>query len=327
MTRSSTIDLTSADYAVTLLADFIGCKTDNPDGDELALAGRGAPERQPRGADPGAGVVGPPNKKRPGGYVFATFGEPRLLINVHLDTVPANTGWSRDPFTAEITEDRVYGLGSADTKGAMAALLVALSRVRTRNLAVLFSGDEEAGSEVIRAFAGSGRLGAIERAIVCEPTRRRGGVRHRGINAYRAHVHGLGGHSSGADHMPKPVVTMARLAVAIDEIGQRHRTAGPDDMRGLCMNVAALDGGVAFNVVPDSAALRWSLRPPPEFDMAALRREFDQAVRAVDPAIEFDQVIEHKPFACRDPGFYRELLGGFVSDFVPLDFWTEAAVL
>ncbi len=169
---------------------------------------------------------------------------------MHIDTVPANTGWSRDPWTAELDSERVWGLGSADTKGAAAAVLVALERTRPRDVGILFSGDEERSGSCVRAFIEAGHARGIERAIICEPTRRTAGIAHRGVIAARASVRGKGGHSSAADHMPKPIVAMARVAVALDELAKRHLHRGPVGMQGLCVNVASIEGGVAFNVVP-----------------------------------------------------------------------------
>lgn len=309
-----------------LLADFIAHRTDNPGGDEIALCERLEQELGARGADEVVVAKVPRPGRETGGYVFARYGSPRFLINVHLDTVPANRGYTRDPFTAEITEDRVYGLGSADTKGAIAAVLVALARSQPRNLGILFSGDEERGSQCIKAFVESEHLAGIERALICEPTRRSAGIGHRGVRAYRAEFHGKGGHSSKADHMPKPMVTMARLAIKLDELGQAYLDQGPEDMKGLCMNVASLDGGVAFNVVPDSATLSWSVRPPPGFDAPAFERIMAGHAAAIHETITVHTFLKAEPFACRDVDAFQRLLGEHVHGFVPLDFWTEAAI-
>lgn len=310
----------------SLLADLIGYRTVNPGGDELALCKRLEKELRARGPDRVAVGEVPRPGRETGGYVFACYGTPRTVVNVHLDTVPPNTGWSRDPFTAELADGRIYGLGSSDTKGAIAAVLVALSAVRPRDVGILFSGDEENGTHCVRAFLDSEHLAGIERAIVCEPTRRRAGVRHRGFRGYRARVPGQGGHSSRADHMPKPVVTMARLAVALDELGKRYLDQGPPDMRGLCMNVASIDGGVALNVIPDSASMLWSVRQPPGFDVAAFDREIARLAAEAGGGVTTESPIAAEPFACRDEGFFRRLIGEHVDDFGPLDFWTEAAL-
>jgi acetylornithine deacetylase len=298
-----------------------------PGGDELALCRHLAPQLAARGADEVTVVETGRGAGGPGGYVLARWGTPTLLLNAHVDTVPANTGWRRDPWTPVVEDGRVWGLGAADTKGAIAAILAATAAVRPEGVAVLFSGDEERGTAAVRAFLASPARAPIRHAIVCEPTARRAGVRHRGVLASEASLRGAGGHSSHADAMPAPVVTMARLALALDELGRAARGQGPADMPGLCMNVAALEGGVAFNVVPDAASLLWSIRPPPGFDRAGWDARVAERARAIDPAITVTPRIDHAPFACSDEPGLRARVGAHVADFVALDFWTEAALL
>jgi len=297
-----------------------------PGGDELALLRHVAPLLAARGADEVQVVETGRGAGGPGGYVFARWGRPTLLFNAHVDTVPANTGWTRDPWTPVVSDGRVWGLGSADTKGAIAAILTAVERRRPDGVAVLFSGDEERGTAAVKAFLASPHRAGVTAAIVCEPTARRAGVRHRGVLAEEAQVAGAGGHSSKADAMPAPIVTMARLAIELDRIGRDARGAGPADMPGLCMNVAAIDGGVAFNVVPDAASLLYSIRPAPGFDRAAWNARLRAVADAIDPAITIAPRIEHAPFACSDPERARALVGGHVEAMVALDFWTEAAL-
>src|SRR5262249_8018292 len=119
----------------------------------------------------------------PSVYAWARFGTPRLLVNAHLDTVPPNRGWSSDPFEPRVADDCIFGLGACDVKGAIAAALSALERARPCDTALLFSGDEERSDACMRAFLASPHVHGIERAIVCEPTGLRAGVRHRGILA------------------------------------------------------------------------------------------------------------------------------------------------
>lgn len=311
-----------------LLTRLIACPTQNPGGDEIALCELLADELTSRGADEVTLERVPrirDGEKAIGGYVFARWGQPTTLINAHVDTVPANTGWSTDPWKAEVSADRVVGLGAADTKGAIAATLIALDSERPENFGVLFSGDEERGGTCIRAFLMSDAAQTVRRAIVCEPTGRFAGVRHRGVAGYRADVKGDGGHSSGADVMPKPIVTMARLAVELDELGRSYLTRGPDDMKGICLNVAGLDGGVAFNVVPDGASLTWSLRPPPGFDQTTWQREVSERVARAGDDIRVTTLLDNSPFAATDEAWVTDLVGDHVEGLAPLQFWTEAA--
>src|SRR5262249_31928435 len=156
---------------------------------------------------------------------------------------------------------------AADTKGAIAAAVAALELARPRDLGLLFSGDEEHGGSCMQAFLRTDAARWVQRAVVCEPTSLAVGTRHRGVMAFLAEARGEGGHSSRADQLKKPVVELARLAVALDQWAQHNLELGPPGFRGLCVNVASLAGGVAFNVVPPRAELVFSLRPPPGADL------------------------------------------------------------
>src|SRR5439155_27069569 len=96
------------------------------------------------GADAVTVAGAPRSDGSPGAYVFARWGSPRRVINAHVDTVPANSGWTRSPWQPHVADGKLYGLGAADTKGAIGATLVALAREPPRDVGVLFSGDEEA---------------------------------------------------------------------------------------------------------------------------------------------------------------------------------------
>ncbi|MBL4633349.1 MAG: M20/M25/M40 family metallo-hydrolase [Kofleriaceae bacterium] len=323
--------MSSLDRCVERLIELVGYDTVNPTGDELALCKVLASSLRKLGADSVEITEVPRTKttpgKTPGAYVYAKFGTPTLLLNVHLDTVPANSGWQRDPFVAQVTEDRFYGLGSCDIKGAIAAILVALESGKAENLGVLFSGDEEAGSQCMPHFLANTDLSEVKTAIVCEPTARAAGIKHRGMQSYRASYIGKGGHSSKADTMEKPIVELAKLALQLDAIAVDRVDRGPEGMKGLCMNVAKLDGGVAYNVVPDMAELSFSVRPPPGFDRAEFAVLLEHARLSSHEKIVLVSQTDHKPFACGNEDKLRELVSPYASDFVSLDFWTEAALL
>ncbi|MCU1279332.1 MAG: peptidase [bacterium] len=310
---------------VPLLQRLIAIDTHNPGGDERKLCALLAEELRARGGQ--VRVVDVPRDGAVGAYVLATWGTPRLLVNPPVDTVPVNAGWSADPFTARVGEGRVIGLGACDTKGAIASLLCALDAAPPRDLAIALTGDEERTGTVIRALLDGERaaLAGIDRAIVCEPTSCRAGTRHRGILWIEATIGGRGGHSSRADDSPAPLADAARLAIAFAEWGQRQREIGPLGFRGMCMNVAKLDGGVAFNVIPDEATLTISVRPPPGSDVDAVRAELFALALDVNSRAQLAVPMSNPSFHTREPAAFSQALG--VASPVDLAFWTEAALL
>jgi acetylornithine deacetylase len=314
--------------AAELLAELVAIPThqagpDGNAGNERRLCDHLAPLLRARGADEVVVADAKRTDGSPGAYVFARWGTPRRIINAHVDTVPANAGWSRDPWQPHVEGGKLYGLGSADTKGAIAATLVALDAGKPKDVGVLFSGDEEHGSRVMHAFLTSPHARDVKQAIVCEPTARTAGIAHRGVIGQAALLEGEGGHSSKADFKPKPFVQLAKLAVALDEMGRARLHDGPPGMTGICLNIAALHGGVAFNVIPQRGKLEWSLRPYPGFDRARWDAEVVATMRAIDPAIEMAASVDHAPFAC---DALADAVRPFVDRIGALDFWTEAAL-
>jgi acetylornithine deacetylase/succinyl-diaminopimelate desuccinylase family protein len=101
---------------------------------------------------------------------------PHLILQAHIDTKPAGpVGWTSDPFAARIDDGLMYGLGACDTKGGLAAMLVAADRLAQRDdwsgrLEVQGVADEEDGSEFGAAFLLREGLLAADAAIVAEPT-------------------------------------------------------------------------------------------------------------------------------------------------------------
>jgi acetylornithine deacetylase len=308
------------------LAELVGFDTQNPTADEAPLADHLARQLAALGADHVDRFAVAEHHA-----VLARFGAaPRLLLNAHIDTVPANTGYSAAPHTLVERGGRYYGLGTADTKGAIAAILEALRQRRpgAPDVAVLFSGDEEHGASVMRSFLASERARPFQRAIVCEPTGLAVGHRHRGIAAATAVATSPGGHSSRADSLPSPLVILARAAVALDDLGRSYLSRGPQGFKGLCLNVAAINGGLAFNVIPSRAELQLSIRPAPGSDTLALLGELEATARAAcKPApLGWENSHVNPPFATRALDSFAPLLGDRVKAPLDLGFWTEAAL-
>jgi len=259
-------------------------------------------------------------------YVLAEWGTPKVLLNVHIDTVPSGEGWTADPLILRKDGDRLVGLGSSDIKGAAACILAAMETQPPKDVAVLFSGDEEHGSEVMQAIVQRRHYSNAPLAIVCEPTNCEVGRRHRGMLAFSADFTGKGGHSSLSDVTAAPMLDAAKLAAAIGDYGAQHKDFGNDPYKGLCVNIGDIEGDGAYNVIPTHAKLWVSLRPPPGDSVAAREADIRAIAQDIVPDTDLDIIVGMQPFATRDISAFTPVFGRDAKQ-VDLPYWTEAALL
>ena len=192
--------------------------------------------------------------------LYARRGQPRVLFNCHLDTVPVGEGWTRPALELTIDDGRAWGRGVCDIKGA-AAVLLALAESTAQPMALLFSSDEEgAGSCCVRRFLEQAAHRDFDQVVVCEPTRCQAILAHRGFLSVKGHFSGVMGHSSefraledNANHR------LARWTAAALE----HCAAEAEAGRHTCFNLGLVDGGTKSNVIAGDARLHYSARLGP----------------------------------------------------------------
>lgn len=263
--------------------------------------------------------------------LLAVRGRPRLLFNVHLDTVPDSPGWSANPFELRIDGERAVALGACDIKGAAAALLAVVART-SGNCALLFSTDEEANdARCIRGYLQTGR--PCDAVIVAEPTGAEVVVAHRGISSVRVRFEGQAGHASAQqapqDSALHQAIRWGAGALALAEAEAHQRFGG---LTGLRLNIGRVEGGIKANVIAPRAELRFGLRPLPSMDSDEL---LDRLRELCDPpAAAFEETFRGAPLPAGDTASAetRRLAARDLADELDLpignavDFWTEAAL-
>lgn len=270
--------------------------------------------------DHGAGAVS----------LFAVRGEPKLLFNVHLDTVPDSPKWSAGPFGLRVTEDRAIGLGACDIKGAAAALL-AVANASNGDMALLLTTDEEgAAPRCIRAFLES--RPPFANVIVAEPTHCKAVLAHRGIQSVHARFEGHAGHASAAQKASDSALHQAvRWSAAALDFADARSTESFGGLRGMRFNLGRIEGGIKANMIAPEAELRFGMRPLPSVDMDDLLERLRTLVQPVPAA--FEETFRGPPLPAvagsadsrlRDARALADALGVPVGDAV--DFWTEAAL-
>jgi len=192
--------------------------------------------------------------------MLAVRGQPSLLFNVHLDTVPVIEG-SRFPALEMTVEDgRVYGRGCCDIKGA-AACLLEIAGATDDPMALLFTTDEEGASGVcVAEFVRSEQFKAFKQIVVAEPTDCLAILSHRGYLSVKGEFSGVSGHSSEPRALKDNALhkLSAWVAAAVSEARQMEFEG-----RRPCFNVGEIHGGIKSNVIADKANLHWSARLSP----------------------------------------------------------------
>jgi len=284
--------------------------------------------------------------------LFATLGPEKdggILLSGHSDVVPVtDQDWTTDPFHMDHRDGRLYGRGACDMKGFIAAALAVAplyaARVQNRPLHFAFTYDEETGcfgaQHLAQMLQGRGLTPGI--AIVGEPTEMRIIEGHKGCYEYTTRFTGLPGHGSlpdqGVNAVEYAVRYVNQLLGLKDQLRGRAPEGSPFDPPWTTVNVGALQGGVAHNVIAPTAHVDWEMRPvqPGDADFVkdSLRTfcEYDllPKMRAVYPeaAIELEVIGEVAGLTPTDNNEARrivaELTGANGADLV--SFGTEAGI-
>lgn len=209
----------------------------------------------------------------------------RVLLTGHMDTVFA----ADHPFQAvtRVDADTVNGPGTADMKGGIAVMLAALKTLEASPLAsdlgyeVVINSDEEVGSlgsaALLADCAGRCRLGLTYEPALPDGTL--AGAR-KGSGNFSAIVTGRAAHAGREPEKGRNAV-LAAADLALRLAALRHD--------GLSVNPAKIDGGGPNNIVPDSAVLRFNLRPSTLADQQAAEATLTTLIAAI--AVQHDVEI------------------------------------
>jgi succinyl-diaminopimelate desuccinylase len=210
-----------------------------------------------------------------------------LLFEGHTDVVTAGDldSWSYDPFGATIANGRIYGRGSCDTKGNLAAAICAVKAIQRSG--AKFAGkillcvpcDEEGMMIGIKDFIRRGWADGVDGAIICEPEENHVCITQKG--ALRVVIKTYGKMAHGA--MPltgiNPNTRMARILVALEQLERmemarvgKHPMLGWPSITPTILQ-APVKGEAQINVVPDQCLTTLDIRTVPGQDHQQLVRQ------------------------------------------------------
>jgi succinyl-diaminopimelate desuccinylase len=236
-----------------------------------------------------------------------------LLFEAHTDVVTEGRAgdWKHPPFEAERVGDRIYGRGACDTKGNLAAAIVAVRAIKDSGvpfpgrLVLCHPVDEEGMMAGIKAFIERGHAEGVDGAVICEPEENQLCVKQKGALRVEVTVRGRMAHGAMPLSGVNPITRAARFVVAVEELEreevERH---GEDPYLGYPSLTPTIllgpdRGDPQLNVIPASAYVALDIRTVPAQSHEELIRRLEERLSKLeseDPDFDADlEVIEERP--------------------------------
>jgi len=181
-------------------------------------------------------------------------GLPVILLNSHIDTVKPASGYKRNPFSPDVENGILYGLGSNDAGGALVTLLAVFvhfceSENLPFNLIYAATAEEEiSGMHGLASILDE--LGTLDLAIVGEPTQMQMAIAEKGLMVLDCTASGKSGHAAreeGENAIYKAIANIEKL--------RNFRFERTSDILGAVkMSVTMINAGTQHNVVPDACS-------------------------------------------------------------------------
>ena len=284
--------------SIDILSDLIAFETVSVDSnleiityltERLEALGARCIETRDEDRHQGQCVLAPLGPDMPGG----------ILLSGHTDVVPvADQDWTTDPFKMVEKDGRLYGRGTCDMKGFIAASLAFAESLNVRKLTqplhFAFTYDEETGclggQHLVRDLSERGIVPDI--AIIGEPTEMRVIEGHKGCYEYTTRFVGLEGHSSAPDEGVNAAEYAARYVGKLLELRHALQARAPKgsvfEPPWTTLNVGFFNSGVAHNVIASKAEVGWEMRPGfrPAIPISLKKTMSDYVTQTLLPAMQ-----------------------------------------
>ena len=190
---------------------------------------------------------------------------PTLLLNAHIDTVKPVASWTRNPFSPDVEEGVLYGLGSNDCGGGLCSLLqifrMLTEKSQQYNLIYLASAEEEVSGKdgITRALP---LLPHIDLAIVGEPTGMNPAVAEKGLMVLDVIAHGKSGHAARNEGVNAIYEALDDMRWIRDyKFEKVSEFLGPTKM-----TLTVVNAGTQHNVIPDKCTMLVDIRTNEFYD-------------------------------------------------------------
>ncbi len=285
------------DTVVAATQALVRVDTRNPPGDEVRIVAACRELLDP--LDARVEIVEPQPGRTSVVAALPSSGKPVLVINGHIDVVPINRAdWTVDPFGAEVADGRVWGRGTADMKGGIAAAVEAVAALRRSGrepawdiVFHLVADEERGGRWGTRVLVEQGFCDGVAACLVPEPTDLDVCVAERGLLVAEITTTGRPAHGSAPRQGISAIETAAKVVLAL------HAADFDDDAHPLLgrptANIGVIAGGSGHNTVAESCRVTVDRRLLPGTTLASALAAVDAKVQAIDdPDLRYEIEVE-----------------------------------
>lgn len=298
----------NADTIATLTASLVEASSENPGGTEGAAVDVLQKACRSAGFTVSTHDVAP---ERPNLVATLPAGDgPGLMVLGHSDVVPAGPGWTSDPYRPRMSDGRIYGRGTTDMKGGLAAAVVAMQALSHASaygadlsgpVQLVCTVDEEEHGIGVRDFVTRQAEHSFAGCIVAEPTDLAVVRGCRGASYIEIDITGRAAHSGRPADGRNAIETAASI-VDLIRLDHRQLAMDADDLLGSgTWNVGTIEGGQGISVVAPMCRLGIDRRLMPDENPHHIAERLRAAIR--ESAIDTDGVTVDVRVTMEMPGF------------------------
>lgn len=275
---------------IDLTQKLIQFPTENPPGKEKPCIEFIEKWFKKRDMDPT--VLNKPHENRPQLTVTIGQGSPNLILNGHIDVVPAgpHSEWKHPPFKGKIENGKIYGRGTCDMKANVALAMVLANDLKhiiedgkldgslTVQIAI---GEEtgEPGTKKLLEIDDGGDFG-----VVLEPTSMKTATAEKGLAWYEIVLEGKSSHASRPNEGENPIMNSRILLKKLEEHNEELKKRKHELVGKPHLTVTRFEAGTKENVIPDRAKLTIDRRFLPSENIGEIDDEIENILKDLNEA-------------------------------------------
>lgn len=252
-------------------------------------------------------------------YLIMSIGEnPKLAFLGHSDTVDFTNGWGTNPFELTKKNEKLYGLGSCDMKGSIAAFLQALSEIDLQSLnngiKVYITYDEEIGFRGITEILETNEV-FPEYVIIGEPTDNKIITGCKGLFAIKVYTYGDKVHSSRPDKGKNANSIMIKVLNELENFYEsiiKKQTNFKFEVPYTTMNIGLINGGNSINSLSDKCETYIDFRIMEDEHIAIIKEKLQNLCKKYDATFKVD--FEILPFFNHIDFISKQETAGFMTE-------------